>query len=91
MEIVRRVRTLALPALVRIDGVSLCPEALEFVDQGAAADAKGFGRLRPVEVMLAQCLDDGLAFDLPQTLGILRLGCRSGPGSGADFRAVRRE
>ena len=71
--------------LRRIDGVSLFPEALELVDQGAAADAEGFGGLGAVEVVLAQRLEDGLAFDLPQTLGILArppgpTRSRRGPG-----------
>ena len=34
--------------------------------------------------MFAQRLDDSLAFDLPQTLGILRLGCRGRLARGAD-------
>ena len=44
------------PCLSRVHWVSLFPEALEFVDKGAAADAEGFGRLGAVEVMFAQGL-----------------------------------
>ena len=40
------------------------PETLEFVDEGAAADAEGFGGFRPVEIMFAQGLDDGVSFDV---------------------------
>ena len=50
--------------------VSLCPEALELVDEGAAADAEGLGGLGAVEVVLAQRLEDGLALDFGQALGI---------------------
>src|ERR1051325_6701328 len=45
-------------------------KALEFVEQGAAADAEGFGRFGAVEIVLAQSVDDGLSFDLPELPGI---------------------
>ena len=52
--------------------VAQFPEALELVDQGAAADAEGLGGFGAVEVVFAQGLEDGLALDLLQALGIRR-------------------
>ena len=74
-----------IPWLSRIHWVSLSPEALELVDQGAAADAEGFGRLGAVEVVLAQCLEDGLTLDFRQALGILGFDRRCRFGHSADL------
>src|ERR1017187_10094350 len=74
------------PYLSRIYWVSLFAEALELVNQGTAADAEGLGRLRPVEVVLAQRLEDGLTFDFRQALGILGFDRRGRFGHSADFR-----
>src|ERR1041385_6222486 len=44
-------------------------KALQLVNQSAAADAKCFGRFRPVEIMFAQRLHDGLSSVSPEPFG----------------------
>src|SRR5882724_10550871 len=55
-----------------IDLKSLFAEALQFVKQRAAADAQRLGGLRAVEIMLAQFLQHGGAFDFLQAPGVGR-------------------
>src|ERR1051325_10294203 len=63
-------------ASVRIHFVAEFAQALQLVDEGAAADAEGLGGFGAVEVVFAQGLDDGLSFDFLQALGVERFDGR---------------
>ena len=41
-------------------------ETLQFVNEGASADTQRLCRFGAIEIMLAQCLKNGLPFDFPQ-------------------------
>src|SRR5262245_14124936 len=60
-------------------------EALEFVEEGAAADAKGFGGFGAVKIVLFESGQNGLPFDFAETL---RVGWQGHGlfGGRADFR-----
>src|SRR5215831_6625202 len=61
---IRRPKIELRPFLCRpIYFVAEFPEALQFVDQGAAADAQGLRGLGAVKIMFTQCLKDGLPLD----------------------------
>ena len=66
-RVVRRGR---LTRLRRIDLVAKFLEVLEFVEEGAPADAEGFGGFGAVEVVVPQRLEDGLALDAFEVLGV---------------------
>ena len=62
---------------------SLLAEPLQFVNQGAAADAQGLGGFGAVEIIFLQGVDAPPAFDLIQTLRLTRIHDPSaGPGTG---------
>src|SRR4051812_3114551 len=62
----------------RIDLEAEFAEALEFVEQGAAGDAEGFGGFGAVEVVLAERLNNGLPLDFTKLFSFGSFGGRSG-------------
>ena len=74
-----------MPGSTRIDFVTLFPELLQLVDQGAAADPEGFGSFGPVEIVFTQGLEDRLPFDFTQSLRIRSFRDGFGGCGSADF------
>src|SRR5664280_1759019 len=50
--------SLVMVGFLRFDGEALLAKALDLVEEGAAADAQGTGRLGAVVVVLAQTLEN---------------------------------
>ncbi len=74
LHVTEKTSSLHIARLVgrRIDFITEFAKMLQFVNQGPATDAENFRRLRPIETMIAQSLQDGLVLDVFQTLSVGR-------------------
>ena len=64
------------PAGNGADFVTEFAKTLQFVNQGPTTYPESFRGFRPIEAVLEQRLDDGMAFDFLQTLWVHRFGGR---------------
>src|SRR2546430_15515767 len=64
------------PAGGGADFVTEFAKSLQFVNQGPTTYTESFRGFRPIEAVLEQRLDDGLAFDFLQALWVHRFGHR---------------
>jgi hypothetical protein len=56
--------------------VAFFPVALELVDERPPADTQDFRCFRAIEIVAAECLENGLSLDFAEALSITAFRCR---------------
>src|ERR1051325_9169289 len=83
-KVARRATPRSVDCLDGIDLDAHLPHALQFVEQGAAADTESLRRLCAVEIVVLESLQNGLSLDLLESPHVERFSTGGALGSGAD-------